>query len=383
MIDNSEISKLYIKSIFGELEDEEHERLNNFMSNHKVNKNIKDISDRGSFDSLITDYNYFKDRQSEIKRDIKRKFIRNKVLSLSKYAAIFLLPLIVFWGIVVLDDSYESRIVLNDKKNIELNFPVLRLEDGSSIILNNDKLAQNKLGSNISLNNELREIRYYKKQGVGVDSQSFSTLEIPACCEYKVFLSDGTKVLLNAMSKLRYPNKFNGKYRVVELEGEGYFEVAKNKQKPFIVKTANQRVRVLGTKFNINSYENNVYTTLIEGRVSVRNTNKDNLCRILTPGKQSIVSNKKIVTKEVDVDDVIAWINGEFIFRKQRLDDVLVYLARWYDFKVFYLNYELKDRLVSLKVKKFERPEHLFVLMEKAYGIRFKLNGKSLNVMNK
>jgi ferric-dicitrate binding protein FerR (iron transport regulator) len=150
-------------------------------------------------------------------------------------------------------------------------------------------------------------------------------------------LSDGSKVWLNAASSLRFPASFAGKERKVELLGEAYFEVAKNAAMPFKVKVNGMEVEVLGTHFNINSYENEstVRTTLLEGSVKINNNNSSSL---LKPGQQAQVNKAgeiKIINN-VDVEEAIAWKEGKFQFDRADIHDIMRQLARWYDVDVEY-----------------------------------------------
>ncbi|WP_431292934.1 FecR family protein [Pedobacter sp. P26] len=150
-------------------------------------------------------------------------------------------------------------------------------------------------------------------------------------------LPDGTIVFLNAESSLKYPVSFveKGK-RQVFLTGEGYFEVAKDRSHPFIVKTTRQEVQVLGTHFNINSYDDEAATTttLLEGSVLVSNSNL--VQKVLRPGEQSVLSSGRIQVAPADVEEAIDWKNGEFIFGGDNFRTVMRKIERWYNIEVIY-----------------------------------------------
>lgn len=160
------------------------------------------------------------------------------------------------------------------------------------------------------------------------------TLETPRGGQYQVILSDGTKVWLNAASKLQYPKTFSGTARKVEVEGEAYFEVAKDTSKPFIVNTPQETVEVLGTHFNILAYpdEPTSYVSLLEGKVSV--TVPNNTPKILREGQQSVVKGNTIKLKDINQEESIAWKNGEFMFNEETLGSAMRKLARWYDLEI-------------------------------------------------
>ncbi len=160
------------------------------------------------------------------------------------------------------------------------------------------------------------------------------TLATPRGGQYQITLPDGTKVWLNAASKLSYPKVFSDKQRLVDLDGEAYFEVARKEHQPFIVKTSSEQVEVLGTHFNVNSYvgEDISKVALAEGKVNVRLNS--NASKILHPGQQTIVQGKRVRVEAVNVDEVIAWKNGEFMFNNEPLPSAMRQLARWYDIDI-------------------------------------------------
>jgi len=158
--------------------------------------------------------------------------------------------------------------------------------------------------------------------------EQYNTLTVPAGGQYKLVLPDGSKAWLNAGSSLTYPTVFAGKKRVVSLTGEGYFEVAKDPMFPFEVTAGNNSIVVLGTHFNINSYENEpvLTVTLEEGSVRVNNS------ATLRPGEQAQVNHgAEIKVVPADVEKELAWKNGLFIFKQTQLDEVMRQVGRWYN----------------------------------------------------
>lgn len=212
-----------------------------------------------------------------------------------------------------------------------------------------------------------------------IDANLFNTLSTPTGGQYNIVLADGTKVYLNAVSSIKYPTQFNGDQRMVELDGEAYFEVAKNKNKPFIVKSGDQDIEVLGTHFNVHAYDNEsvVKTTLLEGSVAV---NYKNQKAILKPGQQSNVSDKfnKITIKQVDTEAAIAWKNGRFKFDNADLKTVMRQLERWYGIKVEYRGDVSDVRFNGGTFMNKNLSEVLKVL--ELSNIKFKVEGKTIIV---
>lgn len=167
---------------------------------------------------------------------------------------------------------------------------------------------------------------------------------------YQIVLPDGTKAWLNAASSIRFPSTFAGnKHRHIEITGEVYLEVAKDRAHPFIVKSRNQEVEVLGTHFNINSYENEgvTKTTLLEGavRVTASPTYDEGVPKqqhgktveetILRPGQQSVLTGaNQITVKKADMTEAIAWKDGNFVFNNEGIETIMRHIARWYNIEV-------------------------------------------------
>ncbi len=163
------------------------------------------------------------------------------------------------------------------------------------------------------------------------------TITTPRGGQYQIFLPDGTKVWLNAESSLSYPASFTGKkYRSVEITGEAYFEVSHRKIQPFMVKTTTQTIEVLGTHFNINSYndQGSTITTLQQGSVKVSNMSSKSF--ILTPGKQSLTTANEISVQDADFETDLAWKNGNMEFRDAHIQTIMKEVSRWYDVEVEY-----------------------------------------------
>jgi ferric-dicitrate binding protein FerR (iron transport regulator) len=205
------------------------------------------------------------------------------------------------------------------------------------------------------------------------------------CAEnVKVILPDRSAVWLNAGSSLSYPTSFAGeKTRVVNLNGEAYFEVEKDRTHPFIVKTNRQSVEVLGTHFDINAYENeaSVKTTLIEGSVQVmpliKNTNVKGTSSsaILQPKQQAILTNGSLQVENADLEEALAWINGKFVFRDESLTKIMSQVAQWYDINVKYEN-DVSDLTYWGSVSRTANLSSVLAYLSKTGNVSFKIQGK-------
>lgn len=213
------------------------------------------------------------------------------------------------------------------------NRAILKLPNGQTIDLDND--SDGIVADNTSIS--YADGRKIEIANRSTPQNAMVTLEVPLRGQYHVTLSDGTKVWVNAGSKLHYPLYFEGDQRAVELEGEAYFEVSTD-EIPFIVKSKNQTLEVLGTKFNIlaDDERKEIITTLIDGKVALGGENIDEASIVLTPGQQSIFNGKRFSKRKVDVEQFIAWKNGQFYFDGVSPEEAFSQLAKWYDIDIIY-----------------------------------------------
>jgi ferric-dicitrate binding protein FerR (iron transport regulator) len=213
------------------------------------------------------------------------------------------------------------------------NKATLILEDGSTVPLDSTGHQTIRQGNTIVQRNN-GQLLYSGQPATA--KLSYNILATPKGGQYQVVLPDGTKVWLNAASRLEYPVAFTGSERLVELEGEAYFETVKDAHQPFKVKAGDFEVQVLGTSFDIMAYkdEKNTHTTLISGAVKIASGKES---RLLQPGQQAVMNaNAGIGVNTVNTDEVIAWKNGYFSFRDADISAVMRQLERWYDVTVSY-----------------------------------------------
>ena len=288
------------------------------------------------------------------------------------YAAAILLPVAVGLSVVFLSDiKIENQEVVAE---ISPGAPsaLLIMADGKVINLDDSKKNILREGS-VSIENNKGVLVYddkVKKEGL---SPVVNTLKIPRGGEYQLVLSDGTKVWLNSDTKLKYTVPFTGKKRRVELSGEAYFEVARDTSKAFVVSLANgSDVEVLGTSFNIMSYEDEdeLQTTLVEGKVEF--SYKDSKV-LLSPGKQVVFNRKSesIDVKEVDIYQYTAWKNSQFVFYDQSLDEIMKSLSRWYDFDVNYEDQNLRSLSFTIDVHRYNKIDVILNALESVEDIEF------------
>ncbi|MNK97818.1 fec operon regulator FecR [compost metagenome] len=293
---------------------------------------------------------------------------------------VFLTGFFFYWQNQARGPELAVNALANDDVLPGGNKAVLTLANGKVLSLSdlkNGKLAQ-QMGVVITKRKDGQIV--YKaissdKNGSDIGYNSIST---PRGGQYEVNLSDGTKVWLNAASSLKFPTTFSKSERKVVLSGEGYFQVAKDKSRPFKVVSDQQTVTVYGTHFNVNAYndDKSKITTLIEGSVDVNGV-------LLKPSQQSIIANEKINVVPADVEKVMAWKNGYFRFDEAPLDDIMKKISRWYDVDVEFVNPELKVLEFGVVANRFANVSKVLKILELTHEVSFIVKDRKIIVMNK
>lgn len=266
------------------------------------------------------------------------------------------------------------------------NKAFLTLADGKRIVLTDAKNGELAEQSGVKITKATDGQLIYTVSNVSNENnkKAYNIIETPRGGTYQVRLPDGTKVWLNAASTLRFPSSFARlvNRRVELLSGEAYFEVAKDKKHPFIVKTDQQEVEVLGTHFNINSYRDdpNVKTTLIEGVVQVSNSR---FIKILKPGEQSLNNGKEIGVTKVDAASVISWKDGNIIFENQELVTTMRQISRWYDVDVTFESDAPTHIKIGGLVPRSNPISATLKAMEATGKVKFKIEGRRIFVLKK
>jgi transmembrane sensor len=253
---------------------------------------------------------------------------------------------------------------------------ILTLSDGSTVRL--DSAGRQTIQQGKTMVNQQNGSLEYVAADNAVQV-TYNTLTVPRGGQFQVVLPDGTKVWLNAASSLVYPTAFTEKERVVEIIGQGYFEVARNTSQPFVVKVNGMEVQVLGTSFDVMAYpeEQSINTTLIDGSVKVKYGGQ---AQQLRPGQQAILDNGTLnfTMQQADTDQVIAWKSGFFEFDNENLSTIMRQVARWYDIEVNLNNTKTARRFGGRISRKLPLSDVLNMLSEG--GVSFQLKGRTLDV---
>ena len=320
----------------------------------------------------------------------KKYSAKLNIKAVIKYAAmlIFLLGISSVFYLKLYNQNTDKKYMSTIHSG--RSYAILKVGDNKDIHLDrrtNFNFAEN----GITLECDSSGLKYKKRNKLdsiraGINTE-INTLITPKSCDYSVTLSDGTKVWLNSESSLKYPAQFDDNKRIVQLEGEGYFEVAHNKNKPFIVRTNDVDVRVLGTKFNVNSYpkEEKIITTLVEGHVKVLLSEIDEDIDLL-PGMQTIYDRKNQkfkVNNNVNTDLITAWHRGYFMYDKASLEDILEDMSKWYDFEVIYTDKQCRDILFTCEFRRYSEFSQIIEFFNMTDKINIKVSGNVIFVSKK
>jgi transmembrane sensor len=296
-------------------------------------------------------------------------------------AAVLILSLA---GILYLKRVPEPEVIVA-KNDIApgSNKAILILANGQKIVLDHAKNGDIAVEHDTQIRKDAEgRIVYKTQQGsqVEADENIKNTISTPSGGQYRLTLSDGSKVWLNAASSITYPVNFHNQSREVQISGEAYFEIIHDGT-PFIVHSKNQQVQVFGTQFNVNTYEDGPYikTTLVEGSVGIKTSQSSKLLR---PGQQSLVQGHLIKTLQVDTEVETAWKDGDFAFNRRPLKELLREVARWYNIEVDYSEYTDRNDSFTGLISRSRKLSAVLKMLEETNSINFRIAGKRLYVMN-
>jgi hypothetical protein len=300
-----------------------------------------------------------------------------------KYAATILLPVVlgisVYWYM-------NNRLSETVHPIVEIQpgsrNAVLVMANGKSVDLVND-LAKNLIENDGTvIKNTNDELSYDEKTAKKSKETLLNTLIVPKGGEYSLVLSDGTRIFVNSMSKLVFPVRFSGNKREISLEGEAYFEVARDESKPFIVTVKGVQVEVLGTSFNIKAYpdDNQSFTTLVEGKVKLSPDNINSKSYFLEANQQAVFDplSSGIVVQEVDASQIALWVTGKYSFTNQSLEEIMKTLSRWYDFNYQYENESLKSLKFEGGLNKYESIDPILDIIVKTGKVNVLVKGNDV-----
>lgn len=265
------------------------------------------------------------------------------------------------------------------------NKAILTLSDGSKLLLDDAGLGQIAEQAGVSISKTEDGKLVYAASSAPLDEMAsslvYNKVETPKGGQYQIDLPDGSKVWLNAASSLKFPAVFKGNERLVELTGEAYFEVSPNELMPFRIHTQTQTVEVIGTRFNINSYSNelDIKTTLVEGSVKISSTSTSQT-KYLKPGEQAINSKKgPIRLIDINTDQATSWKSQRFVFNDMELESIMRQLERWYDVEVDYS--KMPRTRYNAHISMGLKLSKVLETLEVTGDIKFKIDGRKIRIL--
>jgi transmembrane sensor len=377
-----ELAELISGYLMCTLTEEQEERLMFLLEEDKERyKLLEAYKDATPLEQRLTNMHNLNVDQAWLKIQSRPKTIKisNKPrFAFLKYAAIFLAVIcaaIFYFNSKQKDPSIVPDLTNNYKNDVlpGTQKAILILSDGKEVTLDKGKqsIADE---SGVAIVSNDGKITYNDQKIKEVSEMQYNTLIVPRAGTYSVILPDGSKVVLNAMSQLKYPVNFTGRERKVELKGEAYFEVAKDAAHPFKVKLDESEVEVLGTHFNVSSYGETAKTTLLEGSVKVSNNKNFGM---LVPGKQALVNKENINISKGDSEKAVAWVKGEFYFNNDTMEDALIEISRWYDLNLIYKKKVPSMHITGRIIRQVKLSEVLAMLKDVS-NLSFSIENKNL-----
>ena len=320
---------------------------------------------------------------ARLENTIQERKSRRMTLRWSVAASVILL-IGLFVGRMVNEwrDLDEMRMLAETERIVPGVKAELILSTGERVVLNQQRVSIEGVNETGIQNDSVTGLNYTTAKVQG-EELVYNTMRIPVGGFYQLALSDGSKVWLNSMTELRFPVAFTGEERKVYLTGEAYFEVAPDSKHPFIVVTEEgMEVKVYGTEFNMSTYQHGVVqTVLVSGKVGIR-VNATGKEVMLAPKQMAEYSEKTgmVRVEEADPYRYIAWKDGEFVFERETIEEIMERLGRWYDVKVFYENESLKQKRFTGVISRYVNIEQVFRLIEGPATLRFEVKGNVVTV---
>ena len=319
-----------------------------------------------------------KHSQKKERTFVGKKWYRN--------AAVWLIPILsaAFGVWHEFSREYASPFLAETGELVSPGMPqaVLTISGGDTIVLQPNRAVDIQLAGQVRVVGSGESIVYELDEGESPRVERYNTLATPVGGEYQVELSDGSKVWLNSLTKLRYPEVFKEDCREVYLTGEAYFEVKHDAERPFVVVVDGMKVAVYGTRFNVNTYHAGVVqTVLVDGKVGVQvdATGKE---IVLHPNEMATYSEE---SQQVNVKAIVpyvytAWKDGKFVFDEEPVEEIMKRLSRWYGIKVVYKNEQVKEQLFTGIITRYAEVKDVLHLIEETALVHFYLNGNVVTV---
>lgn len=396
MSQETRISQLIVRYLCGELSDKEREELHAWIEARESHRRLfqelcslealkEDVRAREAVDTKaalevmkrrIHDFSAKEDEVSENEHSANGSKLHSLRLRAAAAVVVFVVSLAGFGGWEYYSHVSKWKTEALAKAEQARQPQIKAGTTKAMLVLSDGRMI--RLGSNVKVN------RAAIRRALGNSYKGNIVLETPRGGEYRITMTDGTEVSLNAGSRLEYPAVFDGKERRVKTTGEAYFKVAHDADHPFIVETEGQEVKVLGTEFNINAYSaDKVVTTLIRGSIALKPMGSKGGELTLRPGDQAEYDkhNGTATLRPANTEVVSSWTRGKFVFEDQTLGEIMESLSRWYDFRYHFSSPQVASTVFMGSVPRYGNFQNVLHILEMSGGIKFRVKGKTVEVM--
>lgn len=378
----SRISRLICNHIIGTITDEECEELKKWVNaNDKNRETFARLIDNVFLEKeyrkvkAVNPERAMRDMQMRIKMSQSAEKRKNRrQTAIKHFARTAAAVALLIGGYIIYNNVHESSTTTPQVAQVETQNiithgttqAVMSFDNGEEIALGTDSKKNADLIAKAEKYEDVHDI----------------SLKTPRGGEFRITLEDGTEVWLNAESRLDYPETFGDKERRVAVTGEAYFKVAKDAERPFLVETDGQVVKVYGTEFNVHSYKEDaaVATTLVEGSIALQQVGGNGSELRLTPGHQAQFDKSSAATnvRTVDTSVVTSWRSGRFVFEEQNLEQIMQTLSRWYDFEYEFKDEHIAQTMFMGSVPRYGEFSEVLSILEKSGGLKFKQKDKTI-----
>lgn len=382
---NAEIVGLIRLYLLGSISEQEWEKLEQWVEADDGNRRFfEDMKSDGRFAEEFPEFceidmeKGWKRFEQQVQRS--RRYSWRRAL---KYAAAIVIPVALGFSVWFLNrgEQVESPVVsgLIEPGQVKAT---LVLPGGTTLALKDVKQEEIEVDEGLKAKRTGAGLVYDSTAVAKEEELKYNTLKIPRGGEFRLTLSDGTSVVLNSATNLKFPVTFGKGERKVYLDGEAYFEVKKDSTRPFYVEMEGMQVQVYGTSFNVNTRKGSeVQTVLVEGRIGIKLTDLNHEY-MLCPGTLLCFDqeNRTVKTKSVDASQYVAWTKGIFTFEEESLEQIMNTLSLWYDVDVFYQTESVKQLHFSGHLGRYKEIQDILDAITEATGVKFSIKGRTIMV---
>lgn len=382
---DDDIIRLIQLYLVGDLSKEEEEKLEAWLHQDSARETLLEEmrAEQNVGQGFKIYENVNKDRAWErVARKGKIREIKSRRLGWYKFVAAVMVPIMIIGAMYFMRNQSGKDV---QKTEVAVITPgkgkaILRLNDNRVIELSNEQEELFDVAKGVAVKNDASGMVYPEQIAKG--EAEYNVLEVPRGGEYTVTLSDGTVVYLNSGSVLRYPVAFGTEAREVSFSGEGYFEVAKDADRPFYVVADDVKIKVYGTSFNVNThYAGQIQTVLVEGRIGIQTPASDVEYKVI-PGQLALYQskNKTLNISDVDVRPFVAWKDRVFVFENMSLENIMTTLSLWYDVDVLFQTAGLKDLHFTGHLGRYEDISAILEAISGVTQVKFSVKGRTVIV---